>query len=144
MGQIAGWSYLISRHSKNKEEAYRFIQWMMQPQNQIQQQLGGGASAMRSTYQDPRVRAIPYTDAYVATLGVARSMSGSVPETTRMSDILQVCLSDIVADRTTVAAGLDACARELGSLLRGKADLTCPVQDGGSATPTVRSEEKDS
>lgn len=58
--QIEGWSYFIPSTSQKPELAWLFIQWAMGPTAQIAQQLNGGESALKITYQDPEVRKIPY------------------------------------------------------------------------------------
>lgn len=126
VAQIAGWSYLISKHSKHKADAYRFIEWMMLPENQIRQQLLGGASAVRQTYGDPDVQKLPFTKAYVDSLEAATSMSESIPQATQISEILQVGLSDIMNDRKGSKEGLRWCAEELQRLLKEKVSRKCP------------------
>lgn len=66
--QIGGQSYYIPVTSKNPEAAYLFIEWMLQADNQIRQQKLGGASARKSTYEDPEVLKLPWTSASIAAL----------------------------------------------------------------------------
>ncbi len=122
-GQIAGWSYLISKFSKHKDEAYRFITWMLEPKNQIRQQNLGGASALKATYKDPDVKKIPYTEAYFNTVSVAKSMSQSVPEASQISDIIQKGLSSILSEEHSVEVGLNHMAAELEVLLNEKENI---------------------
>lgn len=58
--QVEGWSMFISKFSENKEAAWLFLQWCMGPDAQVAQMLNGGASAVRATYEDEKVRNIPY------------------------------------------------------------------------------------
>lgn len=71
MTAIEGWSYFIPKSSKKPELAWLFIQWAMGTDIQVAQMKLGGASALRSTYQDPEVQQIPYapTGVYLKTAG---------------------------------------------------------------------------
>ncbi len=113
VSQIAGWSYLIPKTSKNADEALQFITWMLEVQNQVAQQLGGGSSALRQTYSDPAVSALPFTQAFVESVERARHMSDSFPEATRVSDILQRWLSAILSESVSVEEGLLQAAVEI-------------------------------
>lgn len=59
--QIEGWSYFIPATSEKPELAWLFIQWAMGQEPQVAQMLNGGASAVRSTYDDPEVQGLPYS-----------------------------------------------------------------------------------
>ena len=117
VGQIAGWSFHISRFSDMKEEAYRFIEWVLRPENQVAQQLSGGASALKATYDDPRIQELPYTDAYTGTLAIASAMSDSFPEASGVSDQLQICISEILASDIDVREQLKACAQQVRDVI---------------------------
>jgi multiple sugar transport system substrate-binding protein len=69
--QIEGWSYFIPTSSQKPELAWLFIQWAMGQDVQVAQMLLGGASALRSTYEDSEVAALPYapTAVYLKTGG---------------------------------------------------------------------------
>lgn len=71
MTQIEGWSYFIPKSSKKPELAWLYIQWAMGKDIQIAQMKLGGESALRTTYEDPEVVAIPYvpTAVYLKTGG---------------------------------------------------------------------------
>lgn len=71
MTQIEGWSYFIPNSSKKPELAWLFIQWAMGTDVQKAQMKLGGESALRSTYEDPEIQAIPYapTGVYLKTAG---------------------------------------------------------------------------
>jgi len=71
MTAIEGWSYFIPKSSKKPELAWLFIQWAMGKDVQIAQQKLGGESALRPTYEDANVAAIPYvpTGVYLKTKG---------------------------------------------------------------------------
>lgn len=60
MTQIEGWSYFIPATSEKPELAWLFMQWAMGPTAQVAQQLGGGESGLKVTYEDPEVQDVPY------------------------------------------------------------------------------------
>jgi len=63
--QVEGWSFFIPSSSKKKELSYLFMQWAMGKTSQIAQQLHGGESGLRITYEDPDVQKVPYVPAAV-------------------------------------------------------------------------------
>jgi len=127
MAQIAGGSYFVSRYSKHPGESIKFILWLMQPENQVKQQLHGGSSAAQDTYLNVDVSKIPYTQAQLESLKRARYMTDSVPETDQISDILQVNLSEILTGQTTVEIGLNKAALAIHNLCPEKCPMKYPV-----------------
>ena len=71
VAQVEGWSYLIPKNSNKPELAWLFVQWAMGDLVQKEQMAIGGQSAVRSVYDDPTVRALPYvpTAVYLKTRG---------------------------------------------------------------------------
>ena len=127
--QIAGWSYLISNSSNQKEEALRFVIWMMGAEQQIAQQLLGGASALKETYNNSEVLKIPYTSGYISAIEDAVTMSSSFPEMEAISNELQICISDYLSGDESAKSALDRCALRINEVLRARGDvvLQCPV-----------------
>ncbi|HEY0313196.1 MAG TPA: sugar ABC transporter substrate-binding protein [Allosphingosinicella sp.] len=123
--QLEGWTYLIPTKSPHPKEAYRFIEWAMSRNVQIQQTLHGGASALQSTYQDPRVRRIPYVPTFLQSIPIGVPKP-TIPESSQITEIMQRGLSQIVTRRTSPEHGLDAIAIQIGQVLRGKAKLRYP------------------
>ena len=54
--QLEGLTYLVPTESQHPKEAYRFIEWAMSAQVQIQQTLNGSTSIRKSVYEDSRVK----------------------------------------------------------------------------------------
>lgn len=124
--QLEGWTYLIPTESKHPREAYRLIEWALSRDVQIQQTLNGGASALRSTYEDPRVKAIPYVPVFLESIliGIAKP---TIPESAQITEIMQKGLSEILAGKTGPQAGLNAMAVEVQRILGNKAKMRFPV-----------------
>lgn len=127
VAQIAGSTYMVSRNSRHPREAFEFELWMLRRENQIQQELGGGASARQSVYRDPRVLELPYATADSQSLAVARNMIDTSPETPQISEVIEASISDVLADKKSTRQALDGAAVELHKLLGNKAPLKYPV-----------------
>jgi multiple sugar transport system substrate-binding protein len=125
--QLEGLTYLIPAESKHPREAYRFLEWAMSEQVQVQQTLKGSASMRESTYDDPNVKAIPYTSTFLASVPVAKSKP-TIPESAAMTEAMEKHVSEIVAGRTSAQSGLDALALDLQHILGGRARLRHPAK----------------
>jgi hypothetical protein len=100
---------------------------MLQTNNQIRQQELGGASARKSTYQDLAVLKLPWTDASIAALNHTHpAMLYTIPESLQIGDVIELAISDALADRKPVRGSLDWAALEIKKLVGNKAELTYP------------------
>ncbi|WP_369018253.1 sugar ABC transporter substrate-binding protein [Thermatribacter velox] len=53
---LAAWSIVVSAYSKHPEEAFKFIEWLENKDNDVRQTLMGGGDPVRiSSYSDPRI-----------------------------------------------------------------------------------------
>ena len=101
----------------------------MSEQVQVQQTLKGGASVRKSTYDDPNVKAIPYTSTFLASVSVAKAKP-TIPESAAMIEAMERHVSDIVSGRASAQAGLDSLALDLQHILGNKSRLRYPVKTG--------------
>ena len=60
---FGGWGFLINADSPIQEEAYKFVQWVNQPEQQLRWAKAGGLPAAASIFQDPEYISIPYMPA---------------------------------------------------------------------------------
>jgi multiple sugar transport system substrate-binding protein len=125
--QLEGLTYLIPTESKHAREAYRFLEWAMSAQVQVQQTLKGSSSARKSTYDDPKVKALPYTSTFLISVPVARPKP-AIPESEQMTDAMEYRVSEIVSGRTSAQAGLDSLAIDIQRILSNQARLRYPVK----------------
>lgn len=132
--QLEGWAYLIPTSSQHPREAYRFIEWAMTPKVQIEQTLKGGASALKTTYDDPRVKAIPYVPVFLASVPIAIPKP-TIPESEQITEIMQRDLSTIVTGKQTPQDGLDSMATEIQKVLGTKAKMRYPVKAKPGKSP---------
>ena len=96
---------MVSRNSEHPKEAFQFELWMLRRDNQIQQELAGGASARKSVYQDSKVLELPYALADSQSLAVARNMIDTSPDTPQIADTIEIAISDVIADKRNSRAG---------------------------------------
>jgi len=127
VAQIAGSTYFVSRYSSHPKESFLFELWMMGRENQISQEVAGGASARRSVFKNPQVVALPYAEASAQSLVVARSMIDTIPEAPQVSDIIETAVSDVLSGKQSSKEALDRAAIELNQTLGPKAPLRYPA-----------------
>jgi multiple sugar transport system substrate-binding protein len=125
--QLEGLTYLVPTRSKHPQEAYKFLEFALSANVQIEQTLQGSNSLRRSTYDDLKVKQLPYTAAFLAALPVAEGKP-TIPESPQMTDVMVARLSEIVTGKSTPRVGLDLLALDLKSILGDKARLCFPVK----------------
>lgn len=125
--QLEGLTYLIPTESTHAREAYRFLEFALSREVQIKQTLDGGSSLRKSTYDDPSVKQLPYTHAFLEALAVGNGKP-TVPESPQITDTMVLRLAAIVRGEITPQAGLDMIALDLQSILGEHAHLRFPVQ----------------
>jgi multiple sugar transport system substrate-binding protein len=124
--QLEGLTYLIPTQSQHPKEAYRFIEWAMSDQVQVQQTLDGSSSIKTSVYDDARVKEKPYTSAFLASVPIAKEKP-TIPEASQMTEAAERRLSEIVTGKESPQSGLDKLALDLQNILGSKGKLRYPV-----------------
>lgn len=127
VAQIAGTSYLVSRYAQHPKEAFQFELWMLERDNQIRQELAGGASARKSVFQNPKVSQLAYAPATAESLAAARNMIDTFPETPEVSGIIETAISDVLGDKQTSQQALDRAAIKLHQMLGDRCPMKYPV-----------------
>ncbi len=127
VAQVAGASYFVSRYSRHPVESFQFELWMLNRENQINQELAGGSSGRKSVYSDARVLGLPYAQATARSLEVAHGMIDTIPETPKVSETIETAISDILADKSAPQEALDWAAVELHATLGDKCPIKYPV-----------------
>jgi multiple sugar transport system substrate-binding protein len=124
--QLEGLTYLIPTGAPHAREAYRFLEWAMSNQVQVAQTLHGSSSIRESVYDDPAVKQIPYTAAFLASVPTAKGQS-TIPESPQMIEVAERRLSEILTGKESARNGLDQLALDLQQILGSKAKLRYPV-----------------
>lgn len=125
--QMEGLTYLIPSESQHPREAYKFLEWAMSAQVQTAQTLHGSDSLRMSTYNDPQVKSLPYTTAFLKSIPVARAKP-TIPQSPQMTEAMEQHLFEIISGHTTAQEGLDQLAIELRHILGDKVQLRYPVK----------------
>jgi len=60
---FGGWGFMINADGKHQDEAYKFIQWVNQPEQQLSWAKMGGLPGASSIFKDPEYISIPYMKA---------------------------------------------------------------------------------
>jgi multiple sugar transport system substrate-binding protein len=124
--QLEGLTYLVPTGSQHPREAYRFLEWAMSDQVQTPQTLDGSNSIRESVYGDSRVKGMPYTAAFLASIPIAREKP-TIPESSQMTEAAERRLSEIVTGKESPQSGLDKLALDLKNILGSKGKLRYPV-----------------
>lgn len=98
------------------------MQWMMKKENQIRQHLTGGASALLTTYENPDVMKLTYTETSLESMkyGIPKP---TIPESVQIFDILARELSECLVGRKSARKALDDAAIDFNKLLGDKSKL---------------------
>jgi ABC-type glycerol-3-phosphate transport system substrate-binding protein len=99
----------------------------MSDEVQAEQTLQGGGSLRKAVYENPEVKKLPYTEAFLASLPVAKPKP-TIPESDEMMAAMQRRVFEIVSGNATPQAGLDGLALDLQGILGDKAKLRYPVK----------------
>lgn len=119
VSMLAGGIYYVNRDSKHQADAIRYIALVMQPKNQLALVKRGLASPLRSVYDDPSVRQIPYIPALKASLDRGVYMAEAGPD------------SDIISNDLT---------RELQRMWKGDVSPSQALQNAQHAIETDRAQ----
>lgn len=87
---LAGGSAYINRRTKRPKEAVEFILWLLKPDVQAKLLARGLSSPVRTAYNDPEVKKLPYVDALRTSLGRGAYMLEAGPD----ADAIEVKLSN--------------------------------------------------
>lgn len=85
---LAGGSFYINKQSKYPKEAAKYIIDLMQPANQIELAKKGLCSPLRTTYENPEVQKIPYSNALKQSLERGVYMFEAGPESDLVSQVM--------------------------------------------------------
>lgn len=113
-----GGDLVVFRGSRNQDAAWKFIQWLSQPQTQVRwQQAVGDLPAAQSAWKDPRLAKDPMLSVFGEQLKDVNSPP-SVPTWTQVSSAADTALEQIVksgADPAKAMKSLQATAASIGT-----------------------------
>lgn len=121
---LAGGAFFINKNSKNIEESYELIKWLLKKDNQIKMIQKGLSSPRRDAYESPYVQHIPYVGAIKSSLDRGVYMYEATPEAiliqnkitewvqktwrgeTSVNDALSTAYDEIIKERVEVYENL--------------------------------------
>ena len=114
---VGGQGVSISQYSRNKDEAWKFLEWFMSPEQQWKWVQGGGKSGLAAILKDPK-----FLDASPANKSFALSMSLTkdywhLPAYPRLLQIYQRYVHQAIAGELPPQRALDLCAQEHEKIL---------------------------
>ncbi len=104
------------------------MMWALQHEQQVAQALDGGLSPRISTYSVDDVASIPYMKAFSGMWGDAMSKP-TIPESDRITEVMTLRLSQLVAGEMDVDSALDEVALEIKEILGDQGTLKYPPKD---------------
>lgn len=104
---LGGWGFGISKYTENPDAAWRFVEFLTQPEQLRQVQSRMGRIPSRKSLVPPE---------FASVLKSAR-MRPPIPEYAQASDVLQLWLSAALSGRISSDGALRQAARETRSLL---------------------------
>lgn len=85
---LAGGCFYINKRTKYPEEAIKYVISLMQPKSQIALAKKGLCSPLKTTYEDPGVKKIPYSDALKESLQRGSYVFEAGPESDAVMNII--------------------------------------------------------
>lgn len=110
---IAGGSFYINKQSQNPKAAFEYVSWLLQTKNQIKLVKQGLCSPMKSVYNDPEVRKIPYIPALQTSLARAEYMLEAGPDADLINNVMTKYLQKVWNGELTTNDGLSKAKTEI-------------------------------
>lgn len=125
--QLESWVGFIPVSAKHPEAAWLLLQWMMGERIQLAMHLEGNISPRKSTYEDPRVKAMRPTPTILQSV-TCMVPKPTFPEASAIQDILTRHLQAVFRRQKAPQQALDAAALEIEQRLKGRVKMAYPVK----------------
>ena len=114
---VGGQGVSISRYSRNKDEAWKFLEWFMSPEQQWKWVQGGGKSGLKAILKRPQVpRAGPANKSFSLSMSLTRDY-WHLPAYPQLLQIYQRYVHQAIAGELPPQKALDLCAQEHEKIL---------------------------
>lgn len=110
---IAGGSFFINKQSKFSQEAFKYVQYLMTPENQAKLLGQGLCSPSKSAYNSPESQNVPYAQALLASLLRAEYMLEAGPDADLINNAITTYIQKIWNEELPVADGLNAAKEQI-------------------------------
>ncbi|HEX2865314.1 MAG TPA: extracellular solute-binding protein [Deinococcales bacterium] len=114
---VGGENIAMFKGSKNKDAAWKFMQFMLSPTAQMMMATTGQIPVINAALKDPYIVNHPYYGLYLQQLKTAKART-PIPQYAKMEEIIQGAFADIFGGKQTVKAALDAAAVKVDDLLK--------------------------
>ena len=111
---IGGGTFYVNRHSKHAKESVRYITSVMQKDAQVKLMTQGLTSGLRSAYDAPEVKKLPYADAVRRSLDRGVYMLESGPDAGLISNVIERTVQRIWKGESSAEMELKAATKEVG------------------------------
>lgn len=103
--------------SKNKEAAWKFMKFLLEPWAQMEMAKVGQIPVREDVIDDPYFRDHPYYGIYLQQLKTAKARTPH-PAYSKIEDIMQQAFQKVVAGKATAKQAFDDAAKQVDALLR--------------------------
>lgn len=110
---IGGGTFYLNHRSKVPKDAFRYIVKSMQKDSQVNLMTRGLTSALRSAYDAPEVKQLPYADAVRRSLDRGVYMLEAGPDSGVIRDVIEQTVQRIWKGEVTTEAGLKTAQKEI-------------------------------
>lgn len=115
---VGGQGLSISKYSKNKDEAWKFLEWFMQREQQWDWVVGGAKTGRIDVLKDPKfVTATPFNDTFAVSMSTVQDY-WHLPEYPQLLDIEQKYVNAAINGVMSPKEALDRCAEEHEEIMR--------------------------
>lgn len=110
---VCGGAYFINKHSRQPEKAAQFVVDQLQPQNQIKLAKLGYCSPLKSTYADPEVNQLPYSEALYKSLDRGGMKLEAGPDAQIITEKISTYIQKVWFDKMSPADALNEAQLEI-------------------------------
>lgn len=114
---VGGENIVMFKESRNKDAAWKFLQYMLSPQAQITMASTGQIPVITAAMKDPYITNHPYYGLYLKQLQTAKARTPH-PAYSKIEAIMQGATQEIFAGKKTVQAAYDEAATKIDELLK--------------------------
>lgn len=109
---VGGQGISISQYSTHKEEAWKFLEWLMTKQQQWKWVEGGGMTGLASILKDPKfLEATPANNSFPYSMSITKDY-WHLPEYPQLLKVLQKYVHGTITGKMQANEALDFCAAE--------------------------------
>lgn len=114
---VGGQGISISQYSNQKEEAWKFVEWLMSKEQQWKWVEGGGMTGLAAILKDPKfLDATPANQSFPFSMSITKDY-WHLPEYPQLLQVLQKYVHGTISGKMPAKEALDGCAAEQEKIL---------------------------